>query len=283
MRFKGNHIAGICFTCISILSQSEYEIYGTAASLAWKRWSSGSPSKTSLRGFRLSSERLQRRWYWRDSVACSRTLTMYRASTVMYNISGRRTFTDVAAFSISSEYSLSLTHSRISFPLSLSLFFFWCPQWATRARLRPFKNMEPVWPEWLLWKSSGLPDGLSPTRGGPRRKEEIRWRKVLSNNHTSSPRSSRDRLTIGCRRERTRVKDDRSFVFYSRDTTHRDLNIKKDMCERAICRVQTDEETSYLGELEGEVPRPYEVRPGREIDAFSCLHAAYISLRKNNN
>lgn len=43
------------------------------------------------------------------------------------------------------------------------------------------------------------------------------------------------------------------------------------------------EKLSHLDELEDEVPRPYEVRPGREIDAFSCLHAAYISLRKNNN
>lgn len=84
----------------------------------------------------------------------------------VYRVDGRL-LTRLCFRSLRNIRFLSPTLASLSLSLSLSRFLFWCPQWATRARLRPFKNMEPVWPEWLLWKSSGLPDGLSPTRGGP--------------------------------------------------------------------------------------------------------------------
>jgi len=141
--------------------------------LAWKGWSSGSLLRINLREFRavfwatLSSLILT----WLLGLQ-SYVIDMSREYCNVYRIDGR---TDVAAFLISSEYfffpSPSPPPPSLFLSLSLSFSYFLCPQWATRARLRPFKNMEPVWPEWLLWKSSGLPDGLSPTRSGPPEKK----------------------------------------------------------------------------------------------------------------
>lgn len=178
-------------------------------------------------------------------VTCGRTSMMYRASTVMYIGSTEVGWRDRVFDFLRNIRFLSPTLASLfpSFP-----FFFWCPQWATRARLRPFKNMEPVWPEWLLWKSSGLPDGLSPTRGGPqgKKKEKIRWRKVLF--LTIAPRapfvtrslryrmSSRTNASEGWPTVRVPL----SWFHISRQ--YRGSNVKRDVYERAICRVQTDGE-----------------------------------------
>lgn len=115
---------------------------------------------------------------------------------------------------------------------------------------------------------------------GPRRKEEIRWRKVLSNDSASSPRVYHEIASL-----RTNSREGWLIVLFSwfHITSISRFKHKKDVCEQAVCRAQTDRETSCFDGLEDEIPRPYEVRPRREIDAFSCLHAAYISLRKNNN
>lgn len=82
------------------------------------------------------------------------------------------------------------------------------------------------------------------------------------------------------------LKNDRPFVFRSRNFTHRvDIAVFKHKkgCVRSERSIgHRWKKMSCLDGLEDEVLGPYEVRPGWEIDAFSCLHAAYISLRKNN-
>lgn len=82
-------------------------------------------------------------------------------------------------------FSLSLFLSQPPFPF-LSRFFY-VPSEPHAHGYARLKNMEPVWPEWLLWKSSGLPDGLNPTQGGSYE------RKILSNNRVSSLRLSERR------------------------------------------------------------------------------------------
>lgn len=155
-------------------------------------------------------------------------------------------------FEIFSKYSNSFSLSLSCPPYHPSPFFpfFLCPQWATRARLRPFKNMEPVWPEWLLWKSSGLPDGLNPTRSGSYE------RKILSNDRT----------------------DIRSHLD---PTYHEYYDLKKNWKKKQIHgihqrpRAQIKRSGFNVGSRIKSLD--HKMRPGREIDAFSCLHAAYIS------
>lgn len=193
---------------------------------------------------------------------------------------GRQAFVNVAAFRSSRTFIYTLASLLLISLFLLSRYHFWCPQWATRARLRPFKNMEPVWPEWLLWKSSGLPDGPNPTRGGPF------W---IIPTIMLTQSCFKIALCIGsCVGNERRWRDCRWSAFrsspnptYSENVTFLQKQVKKKYVEiNDLCKNRDQWESIHQQareELSG-----HKVRPGREIDTFSCLHAAYISLHKNN-